>query len=155
MIPATRSVPVALRIPGAVSALVLHREGGAEISESLERKAWNSFNKEQSLSFDSCQRKCTLTFENLLLERKTWLDSSQISAQYCFLGKGTQSQSLCALPLLHLLHGPITVCSFLILIVCLCNWISIIDSSWTRTGSCSLLSLQCQAWCQTDLKNAK
>ena len=118
MIPATRSVPIALRIPGAVSALVLHREGGAEISESLERKAWNSFNKEQSLSFDSCQRKRTLTFENLLLERKTWLDSSQISAQYCVLGKGTQSQSPCALPLLHLLHRPITVCSFLILIWC-------------------------------------
>ena len=39
MIPATRSVPVALRIPGAASALVLHREEGAEISESLERKA--------------------------------------------------------------------------------------------------------------------
>lgn len=132
MIPTTRSVPVALRIPGAASALVLHREEGAEISESLEGKAWNSFNREQSLSFDSCQRKCTLTFECLLLERKTWLDSSQISTQYCFLGKGTQSQSPHALWLLHLLHD---LCVPVSHFNCLFTWLDLyyrlfMDKDW-------------------------
>lgn len=93
MIPLTRSVPVAWRIPGTVTVLVSHREGGIEISEPLKRKAWNSFNNEQRLSFDKCQSKCRLMSEHLLSVGKTWLGSSQVSVQYHFLCKATQSLS--------------------------------------------------------------
>lgn len=103
--------------------------------------------KVNSLSFDSYQKKSALLYLKIYNQK----ERPGLAAVESLLSTTSSAKSVTVnLSLLYLIHGPIAVCSPHMMFTG--EWISVTDSSRVRTGSCSLLSLQCHAWCTVCLK---